>query len=86
MTANESGKESYHHGDLRQAILEAACQHLRTQNTDSLSLRALARKIGVELTPEGYINHDDRHRTNVAGIYSVATISAEGKWEVNLLR
>jgi thioredoxin reductase (NADPH) len=30
----------------------------------------LARKIGVELTPEGYIKKDSRHRTNIPGIYS----------------
>ena len=29
----------------------------------------LARKIGVELTLEGYIKHDERHRTNIPGIY-----------------
>ena len=46
----DTGKETYHHGDLRQAILEAACEHLRTENVDSLSLRALARQIGVSQT------------------------------------
>jgi thioredoxin reductase (NADPH) len=30
----------------------------------------LAKKIGVELTPEGYIKRDARHRTNIPGIYS----------------
>ena len=29
----------------------------------------LARKIGVELTDEGYIKHDGKHRTNIPGIY-----------------
>jgi thioredoxin reductase (NADPH) len=29
----------------------------------------LAKKIGLELTPDGYMNHDGRHRTNVPGIY-----------------
>ncbi len=33
----------------------------------------LARKIGAELTPEGYIKHD-RHRTNVPGIYSAGDV------------
>jgi AcrR family transcriptional regulator len=45
-----TGRDRYHHGDLHQAILEAACLHLRTQNADSLSLRALAREIGVSQT------------------------------------
>ena len=30
----------------------------------------LAKKIGVELTPDGYIKRDFRHRTNIPGIYS----------------
>jgi AcrR family transcriptional regulator len=66
MTAKESGRESYHHGDLRQAILEAACQHLRAQNTDSLSLRALARKIGVSQTAP--YRHFDSRNALFAGI------------------
>ncbi len=38
-------REKYHHGDLRRAILDCACQHLRYDGTDSLSLRAIAREI-----------------------------------------
>ena len=34
----------------------------------------LANKIGVELTPAGYINHDSRHRTNIPGIYSAGDV------------
>lgn len=34
----------------------------------------LAKKIGVELTPEGYIKHDSRHRTNVPGVYSAGDV------------
>lgn len=34
----------------------------------------LARKIGVELTPEGYIKRDKRHRTNLPGIYSAGDV------------
>ena len=30
----------------------------------------LARKIGVELTKEGYVKKDARHRTNIPGVYS----------------
>jgi thioredoxin reductase (NADPH) len=35
---------------------------------------ALAQKIGVELTPEGFIRHDARHRTNIPGIYSAGDV------------
>jgi thioredoxin reductase (NADPH) len=34
----------------------------------------LAKKIGVELTPAGYIKHDSRHRTNIPGIYSAGDV------------
>jgi thioredoxin reductase (NADPH) len=34
----------------------------------------LAKKTGIELTPEGYIKRDARHRTNIAGIYSAGDV------------
>ncbi len=34
----------------------------------------LAAKIGVALNPEGYIQHDGVHRTNIAGIYSAGDV------------
>jgi thioredoxin reductase (NADPH) len=34
----------------------------------------LARQAGVALTEEGYIQHDDKHRTNVPGIYSAGDV------------
>lgn len=34
----------------------------------------LARKIGVELTPENYIKKDNRHRTNIPGVYSAGDV------------
>jgi len=34
----------------------------------------LAEKIGIEITPEGYIKRDSRHRTNVPGIYSAGDV------------
>ena len=49
MPGSENGSR-YHHGDLRQAILDAACEHLKHENADTLSLRALAREIGVSQT------------------------------------
>jgi thioredoxin reductase (NADPH) len=35
---------------------------------------ALAEKIGIEVTQEGYIQHDSRHRTNIPGIYSAGDV------------
>jgi thioredoxin reductase (NADPH) len=34
----------------------------------------LAQKIGVEITPQGYIHHDARHRTNIPGVYSAGDV------------
>lgn len=40
----------YHHGNLRQCFIDAACEHLKHASAESLSLRDLARKIGVSQT------------------------------------
>jgi len=34
----------------------------------------LARSLGAELTPEGYIKKDERHRTTVPGVYSAGDV------------
>lgn len=45
---NEAG--AYHHGDLRQALMDAACEQIDQYGTEKLSLRALARDAGVSPT------------------------------------
>jgi AcrR family transcriptional regulator len=40
-------KRSYHHGDLRKALLEAALKLIREQGVSGLTLREVARKVGV---------------------------------------
>jgi len=42
--------ESYHHGDLRRALLDEAITVLDVNGIGSLSLRALARRVGVSPT------------------------------------
>jgi AcrR family transcriptional regulator len=45
------GKDSYHHGDLRAALVRAGVAALDTgTSVDTLSLRALARAVGVSAT------------------------------------
>lgn len=34
----------------------------------------LAKKLGVELTADGFIEHDSHHRTNIAGVYSAGDV------------
>lgn len=43
-------KDTYHHGDLRRALLDAALKLLSTKDAGSLSLRQVARQAGVSHT------------------------------------
>lgn len=43
-------QKSYHHGNLRAELLDTAIEELRETGTEDLSLRALARSIGVSQT------------------------------------
>lgn len=43
-------QRAYHHGNLRAELLDTAIEQLREQGVDALSLRALARAIGVSQT------------------------------------
>lgn len=48
---NDTGSpKSYHHGNLRAELLDTAIEQLREVGADELSLRALARAIGVSQT------------------------------------
>src|SRR5919107_731159 len=40
-------RKTYHHGDLRQALLDAALELLRAEGAAALTLRAVARAAGV---------------------------------------
>ena len=48
MTAEE--KRKYHHGNLRQALVQAGMEIIETDGLDALSLRSLATKVGVSHT------------------------------------
>jgi AcrR family transcriptional regulator len=48
--AKAAEDKPYHHGDLRQSLIDAACKHLQESGADTLSLRALARELGVSQT------------------------------------
>lgn len=47
---NIRDKQSYHHGNLREQLMITAIEHLATQGTEGLSLRAIARELGVSQT------------------------------------
>lgn len=63
--AMSEDKNSYHHGDLRNALLEAAAQQIREQGVDKLSLRAVARAAGVSATAP-YRHFEDKNKLLVA--------------------
>lgn len=44
------GRKSYHHGNLRETLIDSALDILKDGTLDDLSLRALARKAGVSQT------------------------------------
>ena len=45
-----SSQKTYHHGNLRAELLDSAIQQLRSSGAEEMSLRALARAIGVSQT------------------------------------
>lgn len=54
-----AGQRKYHHGDLRQSILDAALEMTEESGLESLSLREIARRIGVT-TAAPYHHFKDR--------------------------
>jgi len=68
------------------SVEEVVLDNKKSQMTETLSVNGvfiaigyepaveLAVKIGVALTPDGYINKDEYHRTNVPGIYSAGDV------------
>jgi len=68
---------AYHHGDLRQTIIEAACEHLRVSGADTLSLRALARDVGVSQTAP-YRHFDSKNALFAAvAVYGFTLLEVE---------
>ena len=49
-STSPTDSRSYHHGDLPQALMDAAVDHIAAEGTEKLSLRALARECGVSPT------------------------------------
>lgn len=45
-----TSKQAYHHGDLRRALVEAGLTLLQSREADDLSLREVARTVGVSAT------------------------------------
>lgn len=69
-TSDTRRPRTYHHGDLRQALLSAAVELLRTGGPEALTLRAVARAAGVSHTAP-YRHFRDRSAL-------VAAVAADG--------
>lgn len=50
VSTSPAAPRSYHHGDLRGALVEAGLNALDTSDSEALSLRQLAREVGVSAT------------------------------------
>ncbi len=48
------GKDDYHHGDLRQALVDEAMAMLEQGGPDAVTFRGLARRVGVSHAAPGY--------------------------------
>ena len=67
--ANQPAPKPYHHGDLHQQILCAASQLLEENNIASLSLRAVAKKVGVSHTaPYRHFKDKESLLAGIAGL------------------
>lgn len=56
-----TNKKPYHHGDLRQSLLDAAACIIQESSAESLSMRKLADRVGVSRTAL-YHHFDDKHQ------------------------
>jgi len=66
---NEPQARPYHHGDLHQEILCAACDLLEEQNIASLSFRQVAKKVGVSHTaPYRHFKDKESLLAGIAGV------------------
>jgi len=70
MTAQATVRDSYHHGDLRQALISRAAEVIDAEGIEALTLRGLARDLGVSHAAP------NRHFKSKADL--LAALAAEG--------
>ena len=71
-----------HFGKIEAAVLDLVTHlfktlgehHIRSISFTGNHGKKLAEKLGVEVTPDGYIRHDGKHRTNIPGVYSAGDV------------
>ena len=50
MSTDETARKSYHHGDLREALLAAAQQMIAEEGVEAVTMRGLSQRVGVSRT------------------------------------
>jgi len=58
LVSKKTSKKTYHHGDLRRALMDASIEIIGTTGVDSLNLREVAKVAGV--SPGAYHHFVDR--------------------------
>lgn len=76
----KTAERTYHHGDLRSALIEAGLRHLETGGDQELSLRALAREAGVSPTAV-YRHFPDKNA--LLSALAAAGVDQLGAWQQN---
>ncbi|MFO7603411.1 MAG: TetR/AcrR family transcriptional regulator [Gammaproteobacteria bacterium] len=78
-------KKPYHHGDLRQSLLDTGLQLLREGGIEAVSLRAVARKAGVSHTAPYHHFSDKADLVEALAIESFRrfTLALQTTWETN---
>ncbi len=68
-TSRQSPPKPYHHGDLHDQILCAACELIEEKNIASLSLREIAKKVGVShAAPYRHFKDKESLLAGIAGV------------------
>ncbi len=93
MSISNSPKDSYHHGDLRNALVQAGVELLAQEGVQALSLRKLARQAGVSHNAP-YMHFSDKEALLAAiaeegfhiltAVVETAVSQAEGEWQQQL--
>src|SRR4051794_7945118 len=68
-------ENTYHHGDLRDALIKAALREAEQGGTEAISIKALAKQLGVS-QPAPYRHFADREAL-------LAAVTAEAFWQLN---
>ena len=73
MAAQANDRDTYHHGDLRQALIDRAAEVIDAEGIEALTLRGLARDLGVS---HGAPNRHFRSKADLLAALAAAGYAA----------